>query len=417
LLPAPRKLQPPFPRLLTTASHATAYCCLPLPATACRCLLLCCGRAGLSKSHVPHPPNNTTSPCSSPALPAAGCPCSCPPLPAAVAVAEPEYLYRVYRTPNDPDFAAGPRRSGQWALHAISAPAAWDTTTGSREVKVCVIDSGVRSTHQDLAANIAGGWNRCACVPVWVGVCAMDGPWHGGSTSLPCHATPHSHSQQCLLQPCLPAMLVAYAPAAWLRACPFDWLCTRLAGYCCCLSPPAGPWTPAPGCSPLTALPSTATSLILTATARTRQALWVRWATTRWALQVRRRQGGCIHTCVCVCVRVAVWRPRGTAGLQHICQGAAAAEDCQRSGRVTCAAWAPRPTLLYPAPAGVAWNVSLWICKALSEPDANGNSYLYSSATQDCYALCRDVRQRARGWLGGGRGGGTWAEWMEHHLA
>jgi hypothetical protein len=28
------------------------------------------------------------------------------------------------------------------------------------QVKVCVIDSGVRTTHQDLAANIAGGWNR-----------------------------------------------------------------------------------------------------------------------------------------------------------------------------------------------------------------------------------------------------------------
>lgn len=29
------------------------------------------------------------------------------------------------------------------------------------QVRVCVIDSGLRRTHEDLAANVAGGWNRC----------------------------------------------------------------------------------------------------------------------------------------------------------------------------------------------------------------------------------------------------------------
>ncbi|PRW20999.1 subtilisin-like serine protease [Chlorella sorokiniana] len=40
-----------------------------------------------------------------------------------------------------------------------SAPAAWETTVGSGSVGVCMIDTGARRTHQDLAANIVGGWN------------------------------------------------------------------------------------------------------------------------------------------------------------------------------------------------------------------------------------------------------------------
>ncbi len=51
-------------------------------------------------------------------------------------------------TPNDPRFNA------QWHLKKIGAPAAWDVTTGSRDIVVAVIDSGVNFKHSDLAANM-----------------------------------------------------------------------------------------------------------------------------------------------------------------------------------------------------------------------------------------------------------------------
>jgi thermitase len=62
--------------------------------------------------------------------------------------AGPNYLYRTLLTPNDPLFGDA------WHLQAISAPAAWDTTTGSVSVTVAVVDTGFEQAHQDLAANV-----------------------------------------------------------------------------------------------------------------------------------------------------------------------------------------------------------------------------------------------------------------------
>ncbi len=42
----------------------------------------------------------------------------------------------------------------------------------TRQVKVCVIDSGLRRTHQDFVANDAGGWNRCMAACCAVSCCA-----------------------------------------------------------------------------------------------------------------------------------------------------------------------------------------------------------------------------------------------------
>lgn len=83
-----------------------------------------------------------------------------PALTAAVEYVEPVYLRKLFDertvTPNDPLVPS------QWALPAISATRAWFTSTGSPGVKVCVIDTGSRSGHQDLAngeeGQPCGGW-------------------------------------------------------------------------------------------------------------------------------------------------------------------------------------------------------------------------------------------------------------------
>lgn len=53
------------------------------------------------------------------------------------------------RTPNDTQY------SSLWGMQMISAPAAWDITTGSSNVVVAVVDTGIDYTHPDLAENIA----------------------------------------------------------------------------------------------------------------------------------------------------------------------------------------------------------------------------------------------------------------------
>ena len=72
----------------------------------------------------------------------------------AVAWAEPDYVAQALATPNDPNF------SQQWWLTDIRAPAAWDITTGNSNIIVAVCDTGVQSTHPDLAAHlILPGYN------------------------------------------------------------------------------------------------------------------------------------------------------------------------------------------------------------------------------------------------------------------
>lgn len=74
-----------------------------------------------------------------------------------VEVVEPDYRLDLARTPNDPDYLSGLT----WGLNAsfgnggdIRAVDAWRWVTDAREVVVAVIDTGIRTTHEDLQANL-----------------------------------------------------------------------------------------------------------------------------------------------------------------------------------------------------------------------------------------------------------------------
>jgi len=89
------------------------------------------------------------------------------------AFAEPDYLGRVFATPNDPKYLDGTL----WGLHNtgqsggtpdadIDAPEAWDVLNSASNIVVAVLDTGVRYTHEDLVANMwvnpldgGHGWN------------------------------------------------------------------------------------------------------------------------------------------------------------------------------------------------------------------------------------------------------------------
>jgi subtilisin family serine protease len=77
---------------------------------------------------------------------------------ASVEAVQPNYYYQLQVTPNDPQFAS----SGMYGLSKISAPLAWNLTTGSSTVVVADIDTGMRYTHEDLAAN---AWVNLGEVP------------------------------------------------------------------------------------------------------------------------------------------------------------------------------------------------------------------------------------------------------------
>ncbi|MBI5387937.1 MAG: S8 family serine peptidase [Verrucomicrobia bacterium] len=63
---------------------------------------------------------------------------------------EPDYVLTAHATPSDTAYQNGTL----WGLQRIGAASAWDITTGSTNIIVAVVDSGIRHTHQDLAAQM-----------------------------------------------------------------------------------------------------------------------------------------------------------------------------------------------------------------------------------------------------------------------
>lgn len=83
--------------------------------------------------------------------------------------AEEDFLLSATVVPNDPAY------SSLWSMPKIQAPQAWDTFTGNNSVKVCVIDSGVESSHTDLSPNVySQGYNAISDAPG-----AVDDNGHG----------------------------------------------------------------------------------------------------------------------------------------------------------------------------------------------------------------------------------------------
>ena len=73
-----------------------------------------------------------------------------------VEAVQPNFYYQLHATPNDALW------SSLYGMTKISAPTAWDLSTGSPTVVVADIDTGMLYTHEDLAANV---WTNPGEIP------------------------------------------------------------------------------------------------------------------------------------------------------------------------------------------------------------------------------------------------------------
>lgn len=75
---------------------------------------------------------------------------------AELAYVEPNYVRHFFKVPNDLMYG------DLWGMPKVSASAAWDITTGSKDVVVAVIDTGMDMDHPDLISNL---WNNDGEIP------------------------------------------------------------------------------------------------------------------------------------------------------------------------------------------------------------------------------------------------------------
>ncbi|MBV9251912.1 MAG: S8 family serine peptidase [Acetobacteraceae bacterium] len=120
----------------------------------------------------------------------------------SVEYATPDYLRKLAATPNDPFFTNG----SLWGLqnpttrgNDIHAPDAWNLTTGSHDVVVMVIDSGIDYTHEDLAPNMWRNTADCFNDGIdhdhngWINDCFGINPSGGNANPMDDTATIGSH--------------------------------------------------------------------------------------------------------------------------------------------------------------------------------------------------------------------------------
>ena len=84
---------------------------------------------------------------------------------------------KAFLQPDDPYFSTSLASShygtvSQWGPQAVSAPSAWDLTLGVPNIVIAIVDTGVDSSHPDLASKIVGEYS-------YVGRSAKDGFGHG----------------------------------------------------------------------------------------------------------------------------------------------------------------------------------------------------------------------------------------------
>jgi thermitase len=73
-----------------------------------------------------------------------------------VEFAEPDRLLGIEQiVPDDPLYAD----INAWSLPKIAAPEAWSISTGSSNITIAILDTGIDSTHPELAPKLVPGWN------------------------------------------------------------------------------------------------------------------------------------------------------------------------------------------------------------------------------------------------------------------